>query len=73
MLNGDAHHSLVWDVEPRIWPLLSCQRRLHRKRQHARRKQKNRSLGWPLKGAKESADAGTPRTAPRTRVLTHFV
>jgi hypothetical protein len=22
MLNGDAHHSLVWEVEPRIWPLL---------------------------------------------------
>jgi len=27
MLNGDAHHSLVWEVEPRIWPLLNCQRR----------------------------------------------
>jgi hypothetical protein len=22
MLNGDAHHSLVWEVEQRIWPLL---------------------------------------------------
>jgi len=22
MLNGDAHHSLVWEIEPRIWPLL---------------------------------------------------
>ena len=22
MLDGDAHHSLVWKVEPRIWPLL---------------------------------------------------
>ena len=27
MLNGDAHHSLVWEVEPRILPLLNCQRR----------------------------------------------
>jgi len=27
MLNGDAHHSVVWEVEPRIWPLLNCQRR----------------------------------------------
>jgi len=26
MLNGDAHHSLMW-VEPRMLPLLSCQRR----------------------------------------------
>jgi hypothetical protein len=51
MLNGDAHHSLTWDVEPRILPLLSCQRRCIVKRQHARRKQKNRKLGWPwLKG-----------------------
>jgi len=61
MLNGDAHHSLMWVVEPRIWPLLNCQRRLHRKRQGSRRKQKNRNLGWPLvKGAKESADVGSP-------------
>jgi hypothetical protein len=22
MLNGDAHHSLAWEVELRIWPLL---------------------------------------------------
>jgi len=22
MLNGDAHHSLMSEVEPRIWPLL---------------------------------------------------
>jgi hypothetical protein len=22
MLNGDAHHSLTWEVELRIWPLL---------------------------------------------------
>jgi hypothetical protein len=21
MLNGDAHHSLLWEVELRIWPL----------------------------------------------------
>jgi hypothetical protein len=27
MLNGDAHHSLVQDVEPRMLPFLSCQRR----------------------------------------------
>jgi len=26
MLNGDAHHSLVWEVEPRILPLPNCQR-----------------------------------------------
>ncbi len=25
MLNGDAHHSLMWEAEPRILPLLSCQ------------------------------------------------
>jgi len=25
MLNGDAHHSSVWEVEPRILPLLNCQ------------------------------------------------
>ncbi len=25
ILNGDAHHSLVWEIEPRIWPLLNCQ------------------------------------------------
>jgi hypothetical protein len=22
MLNGDAHHSLLWEFELRIWPLL---------------------------------------------------
>jgi hypothetical protein len=38
MLNGDAHHSLVWEIEPRIWPLLDCQRRVHRKALGANRK-----------------------------------
>jgi hypothetical protein len=38
MLNGDAHHSLVWEVEPRIWPLLSCQRLDIVKRQGTNRK-----------------------------------
>jgi len=32
MLNGDAHHSLVWEIEPRILPLLNCQRPSHPKR-----------------------------------------
>jgi hypothetical protein len=27
MLNDDAHHSLIWEVEPRMLPLPSCQRR----------------------------------------------
>jgi hypothetical protein len=25
MLNGDAHHSLAWEVELRIWPLSDYQ------------------------------------------------
>jgi hypothetical protein len=40
MLNGDAHHSSVWEIEPRIWPLLNCQRRVILKRKGAIRKQK---------------------------------
>jgi hypothetical protein len=27
MLNGDAHHSLMSEVEPRIWSFADCQRR----------------------------------------------
>jgi len=38
MLNGDAQHSLVWEIEPRILPLLNCQRRVHPKCSHAIRK-----------------------------------
>ena len=38
ILNGDAHHSLVWEIEPRIWPLLACQGRVHRKCSRANRK-----------------------------------
>jgi hypothetical protein len=44
MLNGDAHHSLVWEAEPRIWPLLNCQRRCNPKRQGTTSKQKNSFL-----------------------------
>ena len=31
MLNGDAHHSLSWEVELRIWPLSVYQRLDRRK------------------------------------------
>jgi hypothetical protein len=41
MLNGDAHHSLVWEVEPRILAVADCQRRAILKRQGTSRKQKN--------------------------------
>ncbi len=41
MLNGDAHHSSVWEVEPRILPLSNCQRQMHPKRRSINRKQKN--------------------------------
>jgi len=44
MLNGDAHHSLVWEAEPRILPLLNCQRRPHPKRRNTNSKQKNTIL-----------------------------
>ena len=45
MLNGDAHHSLVWEAEPRILPLLNCQRHLHPKRRNTNSKQKNTIRG----------------------------
>ena len=38
MLNGDAHHSLMWEAEPRILPLFNCQRQMHPKRQGINRK-----------------------------------
>ena len=53
MLNGDAHHSLVWEAEPRIWPLLIVKDGCNPKREDANRTQKN-SIGpqifenlWP--------------------------
>ena len=66
MLNGDAHHSLVWEVEPRIWPLLDCQRRVHRKSSSENRKQKNLSLSGLVRGPRRVRGSDGPRTAPRT-------
>jgi hypothetical protein len=33
MLNGDAHHSLMWEAEPRIWLLLIVKDECHPKRE----------------------------------------
>ena len=63
MLNGDAHHSSVWEVEPRILPLLNCQRQMHPKRQGINRKQKN--SGWATEsGAKPAKSVARSWSSP---------
>lgn len=57
MLNGDAHHSLIGEVEPRIWVVADCQRRAILNDKGRNRKQKNSN--WATDSQKSVAQLFT--------------
>lgn len=50
MLNGGAHHSSVWKVEPHIWPFVELSNPLILNGQAQIVNRKNLGLGWPCEG-----------------------